>query len=135
MSCTVVSRSDPIEDLRLAAHVELRGGLIEQHHACSRGHGAQRPREGHSLPLTARELGAIVIAAGQHRGQSREIRGTCRFECPLHHLIGRASRRDVVAKRKLQPEKVLEHTASRIATTQIEGYDVDTVDLVADCGS
>ena len=34
-----------IEDLRLAAHVELRRRLVEQHDAGAEAHGGQRPRE------------------------------------------------------------------------------------------
>ena len=62
---------DAVEDLRFAAHVELRGRLVEQHDAGAELHGAQRARERDALPLAAREIGAAVVAAGQHRVEAR----------------------------------------------------------------
>ena len=49
---------DALEDLGFAAHVELRGRLVEQHDAGAQPHGAERPRERDPLPLPAGEVGA-----------------------------------------------------------------------------
>src|SRR5690606_3288644 len=49
---------DAAEDLGLAAHVELGGGLVEQHDARPHPHGAERAGEGDALPLPARQVGA-----------------------------------------------------------------------------
>ena len=62
-----------VEDLRLAAHVELRGGLVEQHHAGAELHGAQRARQRDALPLAAREIGAALVAARENRVEAGEI--------------------------------------------------------------
>src|SRR5206468_7887771 len=61
---------DPVEDFRFAPHVELRGRFVEQDHAGPKLHGAQRARERDALPLAARQIGPIVVAAGQHRVQT-----------------------------------------------------------------
>ena len=57
---------DALEDLRLAAHVELRRRLVEQHDAGAQLHGAERARQRDALPLAARQIGAALVAAGQH---------------------------------------------------------------------
>ena len=46
---------DAIEDLGLAAHVELGGRLIEQDHAGALPHGAERAGQCDALPLAARK--------------------------------------------------------------------------------
>ena len=69
------SREDTLENLGLAAHVELGGRLVEQHQPRAQAHRAQRPREGHALPLTARQIGAAGVAAGQDRVEARELSG------------------------------------------------------------
>ena len=58
---------DPVEDLGLAAHVELRGRLVEQHDARAQPHGAQRAGERDALPLPARQVGAAGVATRQDR--------------------------------------------------------------------
>src|SRR6266576_398827 len=55
-----------IENLRFAAHVELRGRLVQQHYAGAHRDGRQRSGECDALPLTARQVGAAVIPAGKH---------------------------------------------------------------------
>src|SRR5215210_5113274 len=67
---------DAFEDLGLAAHVELRGGLVEQHDPGAQPHRAQRAGESDALPLSARQVGASFVAAGQHGVEARELRGT-----------------------------------------------------------
>ena len=62
-----VAREDPVEDLGLAAHVELRGRLVEQHHAGAEPHGAQRTGQRDALPLPAGEIGAARVATRQDR--------------------------------------------------------------------
>ena len=54
------------EDLRFTPHVELRGRLVEQHHACAELDGCQRTGERDPLPLSPREVGAPVVSAGKH---------------------------------------------------------------------
>ena len=51
-----------VEDLCLPADVELRGRLIQKHHTCPASDATQRPRECHSLPLSAGKIGAPLIA-------------------------------------------------------------------------
>src|SRR6266550_2531871 len=63
------SGEQAIENLRFPAHVELRSRLIEQHDAGAEFDGGQRSRERNALPLAARQVGAAVIPAGQHRVQ------------------------------------------------------------------
>ena len=58
---------DALEDLRLAAHVELGRRLVEQHDAGAGAHGAQRPGQRDALPLAARQVGAAGVALGQDR--------------------------------------------------------------------
>ena len=56
---------DALEDLGLAAHVELRGRLVEQHNGRTLPNGGERPRERDALPLAAGEIGAAGVAARQ----------------------------------------------------------------------
>ena len=64
---------NPLEDLRFAANVELRGGFVQQHHASAQSDGAQCPRERDPLPLAAREIRAAFVAASQDGVESRKI--------------------------------------------------------------
>ena len=57
---------DAVEDLGLAAHVELRGRLVEQHDARAQPHRAQRAGQRDALPLPAREVGAARDSRGEH---------------------------------------------------------------------
>ena len=66
---------DAVEDLGLAAHVELGGGLVEQHEPGAQPHRAQRPGQGDALPLAAREVGAALVAAGEQRVEVGEAGG------------------------------------------------------------
>src|SRR3954464_14003806 len=54
---------DALEDLRLAADVELRRRFVEQHDAGAALHRAQRACQRDPLPLTAGEIRAAVVAA------------------------------------------------------------------------
>ena len=58
---------DAVEDLGLATHVELRGRLVEEHHAGAEVDRAERTGEGDPLPLTARQVGAALVALGQQQ--------------------------------------------------------------------
>ncbi len=84
---------DAIENLRFAAHVELRGRLVEQHDARAELNGAQRARERHALPLAARELGSAVVAARQDRVERRQSRRAGGLERLRDGRVVRAARR------------------------------------------
>ena len=98
-----------IEDLRFPAHVELCGGLVEQHDAGAQRDGGQRPGERDALPLAPRQVGAAGVPAGQHRVQCGQVRRSCRLERSAHHIVWCAGRRHVVAQRQLEADEVLEH--------------------------
>ena len=66
---------DAVEDLGFAAHVELRGGLVEQHDPRALPHGTQRSGQGHSLPLPAGEVGPPLVAARQDGLEAGQARG------------------------------------------------------------
>ena len=63
-----------IEDLGFAAHVELRGRLVQQHDAGAEFDGCQRAGERDALPLAARKIGAAVVAAREDGVEFGEIR-------------------------------------------------------------
>src|SRR5881628_419046 len=65
-------REDAVEDLGLAADVELGGGLVEQHQPRPEPHRTQRPGEGDTLPLATRELRTARVAAGERCVERRE---------------------------------------------------------------
>ena len=65
-------REDALEDLGLAAHVELRGGLVEQDDAGAEPHRAQRAGQRDALPLPAGEIGAAGVAAREDRVEAGE---------------------------------------------------------------
>ena len=96
-----------LEDLGFAAHVELRGRLVEQHDARAHRDRAQRARERDALPLSAGEIGAALVGAREHGvelGERRCARGRQRVP---NHVVGRAGRRDVVAQRQLEAYEIL----------------------------
>src|SRR4051794_37544230 len=67
--CRAVARGgkQPVEDLGLAAHVQLRGRFVEEHDAGAELNRAERPRQRDPLPLSARQIGASLVAAGEDR--------------------------------------------------------------------
>ena len=99
---------DPIEDLGLAADVELGGGLVEQHQTRTELHRAQRACQRDALPLSARQVGAAVVALRQDRVEGREVRSAGPAQRRQHRVVGRASRRHVVAQRQFELDEVLE---------------------------
>ncbi len=68
-------RQNAFENLCLAANVELRGGLVQQYHAGAEPHGTQRASQRHPLPLTARQVGAALVTASEHRVETGELAG------------------------------------------------------------
>ena len=54
-----------LEDFRLAADIELRSRLIEQHDARAKLDGAQRPGQSDPLPLASRKIGTAFVALRQ----------------------------------------------------------------------
>ena len=67
---------DALEDRRFAAHVELGRRFVQQHQARAELHGAKRARQRDALPLPARQIGAVLVAAGENRVEP------ARFEAP-----------------------------------------------------
>src|SRR5262245_23139264 len=61
---SAVSRrvEDAVENLRLAADIELRRGLVEQYQSGSQRDGTERARQRHALPLAAGQVGAALVA-------------------------------------------------------------------------
>ena len=120
-----------IENLGFPAHIELRGGLIEQHDAGARV--ARRPARGPeriALPLAARQISAAVVPASENRVQPGQVRCARRFERSAHDLVGRASGGYVVAERQFQADEVLENGRdARAPRGEIELAQVDAVDL------
>src|SRR5437660_636773 len=70
---------EAVEDLGFAAHVELGGGLIEQHDARSELNGGQGAGERNALPLAAGEVRAAIVAAGENGVERGEIGGSSGF--------------------------------------------------------
>ena len=84
-------RENALEDLRFAAHVELGGGLIQQHDAGAESHRAQRARQRDALPLAAGKIGAALVAAREHRVEVGEIRRAGVGQCRLDDVVRRAA--------------------------------------------
>ena len=99
---------DALEDLGLAPDVELRRGLIEEHHARAEPHGAQGPRQSHTLPLPTRKFRPPLVAARQDGVELREPRRARIGERGADDVLRRAGGCDVVSKRQLEPDEVLE---------------------------
>ena len=77
-----VARQHPLEDLRLAADVELGGRLVEQHQPGARADGAERPGQRDPLPLPAGQVGAARVALGQRACRGRPARRRRRRRAP-----------------------------------------------------
>src|SRR5579872_167579 len=60
-------REDAVEDLSFSLDIELSGGLVEENQARAESDRGQRSCEGNALPLTAGEVGAAIVAAGEDR--------------------------------------------------------------------
>src|SRR5437867_798423 len=121
---------DAVEDLGLAADVELSRRLVEQHQPGAETHGAQRPRQRDALPLAARQLRAAGVAAGQHRVESGEARGTGRGERLLDRVVRSAPGSHVIAQRQLEAHEVLKHGGqARAPPVQLQGAEVHAVHL------
>jgi hypothetical protein len=100
---------DAIEDLRLAPNVELRRRFIQQHDAGALLYRAQGARQGDTLPLPARKVGAALVTACQHRVETGEVGRAGRLERRPHHGVRRARWGDVFAKGQLESDEILEH--------------------------
>src|SRR3954469_21875796 len=98
-----------IEDLGLAAHIELRGRVVEQHDARAEVHRAPRARQSNALPLAAGQVGAAVVATGEHRIEAGQVLGAGGRERLAHDRVWRARWGDVVAQRQLEADEVLEN--------------------------
>src|SRR6516162_8840508 len=102
-----------VENLRLSTHVELRRGLVEQHHGGAQPHGRQCPRKRDPLPLSAGQVCTAGISTRKHGVERSQVRGACRFEGGAHNLVWSASRRNIVAERQFQPNEILKHSRNR----------------------
>ena len=121
---------DAIENLRLAAHVELRRRFVEQHHTRAQLDRAQRPRERNPLPLPAGEIGAVLVSAREDRVERREMRRAGLHQRLLDRLVGRTGGRNVVAQRQLEPDEVLKHRRDALAPcVDVELAQIDAIDL------
>src|SRR6266576_107500 len=119
-----------VENLRLSTHVELRCGLVEQHHTGPQAHRRQCPRQRYPLPLSAGQVRTAVISTRKHGVERSQVRSACRFEGVAHDLVWSASRRDIVAEGQFQPDEILKY--SRNAGTprcEIDLPKIHTVDL------
>ena len=121
---------DAPEDLRLAAHVELRRRLVEQHDPGTGAHGAQCPGEGDPLPLTPRQVGAARVALRQDGVEVGEVVGTGTGQRSGDVVVGAAPGGDVLAERQLEADEVLEHRRHALTPAgEVEPAQVDAVDL------
>src|SRR5262245_403408 len=117
-----------VEDLGLAPHIELCGGLIEQHQTRADPHGAERAGQRKALPLAAGEVRAAWVAAREDSVEIGEAEGAGSGERRLDHIIGSAGWSDVVAQRQLEADEVLKHGGqARTPRVEIESAEVDTV--------
>ncbi len=84
-------RQKPVEDLRLAADVELGCRLVEQHQSGSPPDCAQRAGQCDPLPLPAREIGAPGVALGQRCIQFGQLVGAGISERRSYVIVGRSA--------------------------------------------
>ena len=119
-----------LEDLRLASHVELGGGLVEDDDTRAESHGAERASQRNALPLAAGQLGALVV--GPRRGWCRarpDRRPGPARGWRATSTSDRARRCHVVAERQLVPHEVLEHGGeARAPRRQVDVTEVDAID-------
>src|SRR3984885_15744873 len=87
-----------VEDLSLAANIDLSGGFVEQHQARAEAYRAERACQSNALPLPAGEVRAIGIGARQDRVEMRQTRGSRLLERPANLVFGSPGRRHVVAQ-------------------------------------
>src|SRR5262249_4571511 len=83
-----------------------------------------------ALPLPAREVGAVLVAAAEDGIEAGELRCAGLFERCANHLVWCASRRHVLAERQLEANEVLEHgRKTRSPGGEIERAEIDAVDV------
>src|SRR5690625_248125 len=122
---------DAVEDLGLPAHVQLGRGLVQDHHARPLAYGAQDPGQGDPLPLPTGQIGAVLIARGEHRLQIAQVRGAGDCQGVEDLLGGGAQGRDVVPERQLVADEVLEDRAEaaspglHVQVSQVRAVDLD----------
>src|SRR6266478_9498548 len=123
-------RQDTLENLRLTAYIQLRGGLIEQHHARAQAYRAERPRKGNALPLATGEFGAALVAASEYCIEARQLSGARVCQSLLDDGVGSSRRGNVVAQRQLEADEILKH-GSHAGTPRIDLdlAKIDTIDL------
>src|SRR5215472_14444654 len=59
-------RQQAVENLSFPAHVELCGGLVEEHYVGTHFHSGQRSRQRHALPLSPGQVCSAVVAAREN---------------------------------------------------------------------
>src|SRR5438552_8413544 len=121
---------DALEDGCLSPHVELSGGLVEQHETGAHPYRAQSTGQGHPLPLATGEVRAARVAPCQRRVQRRQPFGSGVCQRSPDDLVGRSCRRHVVSQGKLEVDEVLEHRGDlRAPAVDVQVAQVYAVDL------
>src|SRR5580765_7837556 len=78
---------NPLEDFGFAPHVELRRRLVEQHDARAERDGGHRARQRDALPLAARQIRAVRVAAREDGVEARQPGRAGRLERAAHDLV------------------------------------------------
>src|SRR5262249_27063248 len=118
------------EDLGFAAHVELRGRLVEQHQAGAELYRAQRARQCNPLPLPAREVGPAGVATREWSVELGQVNRAGIGKRLANGVVGSAIGRNVVAQRQLEAHEVLEDSGeTRAPRRDVEFSQVDAIDL------
>ena len=129
-----------LEDLGLAAHVELRGRLVEQHDAGALLHRAQRAGQRDALPLPAREVGAARVRLGQDRvevavGEVGAARGGQRGADRRRRARRAARRCCAAAARSGRSPGTPRSAATRHASSSSDADRTPSISIVPDVGS
>ena len=120
-----------LEDFRFAAHVELGGGFIQQHHS-----RAQSSRRTTRAPGRCAATGRRRDRCRLHSPRRAPCRGSARCAAPASAraasitLSGAPAGRNIVAQRQLEADEILEHGGdARAPGIDIELAQIDAVDL------
>ena len=106
-----VACENAVENLRLAAHIQLRGGFVEQHQTGAQLHARTKPAPAQCAAIalrTDRFRPRIPWRAGypDWRAAPRQLRASA----ARITSSGAPRRSNVVAQRQLEPDKVLKHS-------------------------
>ena len=134
-----VAAEDAVEDLRLATNVELRGWLVQQDDAGSELDGAQRARQRDALPLAARQVGAALVASGEHRVEGGQVRRASRRRARRGSpCLGAPAGATLSRSGQLESGEILEYRGqtrrARIRATNSR-RSTPSISMAPDCGS